>query len=783
MPAKKDTNKEAAEEKPKARISGELDFSQIPEGTFNESLELRAAVVREGKVLGSTVLKAAKDTARRIPFDVEFDAPILPGARLPCPVILVVGPNVTDRELLGLETLTHQVDLAPRKTDARKGAAAPSAELPSVKLGRLVVDPIIYRCWLVCCRTYTIRGRVVCRHWDYNPITRRWTWCDEPVPGATVQAFDVDCFWWWCRRDLIESATTAVDGSFEITFTWCCFRWYPWLAPNWTIDPDLLRRIRELLAAAKIPIPPVPPGPDPDPSIFQQILGTATAFPGPALSAAAMTGMSLPPAPGPASSVSAEALQALIPRSPELEALHVWPWWPWTDCAPDVVFRVTQPCDGVTNVIYSETNAQTRWNIPTNLTVTLFANDKACCVPVCRDPECPECIKLTWVGCTPIDQISASAGPPDLRGYAYTGTSLDRPFYGSLRIRGAVGWDVDYLKVQYSKDSGPWTDMTAPVFGGYSRRYWPGFLPFVPVTFSPVLKSGQAVIMTRRHYEDLNPGIPRFGGAVIWDDFDTLFYFNTTDPALTPDGLYQLRFIGYTADAGDNLILASESILPTCGQVTPETVYLRIDNQAMIHPLPTPQHPCTAIHKCTNEPDCYIRSVCKNEGQLDEICISACDIVRLNPKDTLTIHFTVTCPPTVQDGHLGGYWLRAEYGVSQVFYIGTAPVDPAARGTFLSDPTIEVGPDYTNVVASQSALAQGAPRPHWYGGDYKVTLNGSDFPECCAYLLRLWAWKRTTDGCSDPSVTHFNQFELAFTVLRPDLCPGICPDETQKAPR
>jgi hypothetical protein len=173
--------------------------------------------------------------------------------------------------------------------------------------------------------------------------------------------------------------------------------------------------------------------------------------------------------------------------------------------------------------------------------------------------------------------------------------------------------------------------------------------------------------------------------------------------------------------------------------------------------------------------------VCKNEGQPDQICISACDIVRLNPNDTLTIHFTVTCPSTVQDGHLGGYWLHAEYGVAQVFDIGTAAAgapcpaigSPDPRGVFEADPTPEIGPTYSQ------ALTQGAPRPHWYGGNYKVTLRGCDFPECCAYMLRLWAWKRTTNGCSDPSVTHWNQFELSFTILRPDLCPSACPEGSQ----
>ena len=34
---------------------------------------------------------------------------------------------------------------------------------------------------------------------------------------------------------------------------------------------------------------------------------------------------------------------------------------------------------------------------------------------------------------------------------------------------------------------------------------------------------------------------------------------------------------------------------------------------------------------------------------------------------------------------------------------------------------------------------------------------------------------KSTNGCSDSSVTHYNQFELSFTVLRPGRCPGLCP--------
>jgi hypothetical protein len=748
-------------------ILGELDLSGIPEDQFDPQLELRAAVIREGVVLGSTVLKTGS-IRERLPFAVQFEPTILPGGRFPCPVRLLIGPNIGDLELLGIESLAVEVDLKPPKTtdgDPNRPEEDPAAEeITRVPLGTLVLKPDLYLCWIFCCRTYTIRGRVVCRHWQYDPFTGHYRFCDAPVPGATVEAYDVDCFFIWCHRDLIKSATTDINGNFTLQFRWCCLNWRPWLNRNWAVEADLFSHVQHILGNAGIPLPPVPPGPDPDPTYLQQIAAQAGLAPG-----------AMPPGvPGILDApVSGEALRAVLPASAELAALHVWPWWEWNDCAPDVVFRVAQQCGGQLRVIHSETSSQTRWNIPTTLNVTLLANDQACCLPVCRDPECPECLKITFVGCTPSDRIGATAGPPDLRGYGYSNLSYDRPFYGSLQIRGGVGSDVDYFKVQVSRNGGAWSDLPVPAFDGFSRSYWDGSSAVVALApaFTPLLKNGQTVMVTRQHYEALHPEIPRFGGSVIWFDYDTLFYFNTiANPGLTPDGLYQLRFVGYTADAADNLVLASERLLPTCGQRASETVFIRVDNRAMIHAPSTLLHPCGSgtVHTCTNEPDCWIRKICVNEGTAGEYCIAACDIVRLAATDRLTVHFSVTCPPTVEDGHLGGYWLRAEYGVAQVFSIGTG-----LHGTFAPDPTFEVGPDYA------AALLQGAPRPHWYGGDYQVTLRGSDFPECCAYLLRLRAWKRTTNGCSDPQWVHANEFQIAFTILRPELCPDVCPEQRQ----
>jgi hypothetical protein len=733
-----------------AVLKGELDLKAI-QGEFDVNFELRVAAMRAGRVLASTVIRP-KGPVESIGFKLFLEPPRLPNAKRPCPVRIYVGPNVEDSALASVGTLVGEVDFAA----LGKGEERASLR-DSIDLGRLAVTAFDYVRWLSLCRSYTIHGRVVCRQWRYDPELQRWTFCDSPVPGATVEVYDVDRFLWFFFRQQIATAVTDVHGNFTIRFRWCCHGILPWLKTAPMLDPEIFAKVQELFAANGVPLSSMPPGQELGPRFLEELTTQL----------AVARGLKQPLSTGLGAALSAGEILELLPPSAELAALRVWPWFHTRDCAPDIVFRVTQICGGEARTIYAESNAQTRWNVSTTTSVTLFANAEACCIPACHDPECPECLKLQWIGCTPTALIGNSAGPPDLRGYGYVDANLDRPFYGALRVRGGVGWDVDYFKVQYSRDGGPWTDLPHPVFAGFGRSYWDGSSNQA-VSFLPTSKNGQFVMMTRRHFEILNPGIPRFGGTVNWDDYDTLFILDTFDYALrtarVPDALYQFRFVGYSADAADNLILSSQRVLPTCGQQSDETVFVRIDNQSQA-PHIVPGIPCTEVHACIAEPDVYIRRICVNEGRANEHCILACEIVTLNATDTLTIHFTVSVPHTTQDGHLGGYWMRAEYGLAQLFHIGTG-----SHGTFEPDPTAEVGPDYA------MALLQGAPRPQWFGGDYKVTLTGADFPECCAYQIHLRAWKRTTDGCTDPQWIHANEFELAFTVLRPELCPNTCPE-------
>lgn len=785
-----------------ATARGTIDLGGIPSEDFNPDLELRVAAVYGGAILGSTTLKAGEQ--RDVSFEVELEPVINPGSIIPCGFRIVVGPNVGDRELLSLDvaSTTYQFERSkqspPGKASKKKGSPETTADVDpgaahdesdteraraeftklQIDVGKIEVLPHIYRCWLWCCRIYHVRGKVVCRNWTYDPIKHQWRWCDDPVPGAKVDIYDVDRFLFWYREDLITTVTTEFDGTFEATIVWCCSR-FPWWE-GWLIDDEILRHIRELLLERNVILKPPPP--DPDPTFLQELAGSLRPRPALATSAASATVEEV--------STSAESLRALLPESDRLSSLRVWPWWDSNDCEPDVIFRVHQFCKDRDEVIHDEGPAQARWNIPQNLNVTLFANDKACCLPICRDPECPDCMKLNWVHCIPVDYLADAsfAGPPDLRGYARVPSQEDYTLFGSLQMRGDIGREIDYFRPQYSKDGGPWTDLPTPQFAGYSRRYWQGaagyspYIPFVPT--SKAYGGGNVVVIpTRHHYEELNPGLPTFGGEVFWDDWDTLFYFATDATPSLGDGLYELRFVGYRADGSDELVAGSEFVIRTCGLPMWETVYLRIDNQANPHGHPALDHDCAGIttHLCVDEPEAYIRSLVKNEGLWNEQPVSVCDIVELQPTDTLTVHFTVTVPANAQDGHLGGYEMVANYGASLQFSLGGAalgapcpePDSGASRGIFEADPpsgSVQVGPSYAE------ALAQGAPRPHWYGGKYKVTLRGCDFPVCCAYDIYLHAWKRSWNGCNSIPWTHYNQFHNTFTVLRRDKCPHICRD-------
>ena len=757
-----------------------LDLSQIQEDPelkekFQmEEKPLKIAAVRDGKILTSFEVDIGKiRDLSSIPVQIDFDYP----SEKPPGVYIMIGPNVSEREFLGIET--KRIWVPPKKF------VESTADLTKDKV---IIHQYLFRRWLILCRTFTITGKVVRR------VKTATGYCDAPVPGATVDAFDVDCWWFWWKRDKVGTTITKPDGTFEIKFKWCCILWYPLLKPIWVINPDLLKYITK---AVKPIVGPIPQEALKSPVQFEEFLekvsGTPVPIPIPCPESAEpvterFMASSSPSATSEYTAVIPKTPDITLPYStiikeliPQLKPIYpAFPCWPFRpkDCAPDIIFLVKQECKGTVHAVVYEDIFDTRWNIPTSLNVTLFANEKACFVS-CEEPPPGDCLKFNWVNCCHVNNIGTSSGPPDLRGYYNPGNG-DNPFAGTIRVRGlfGAGSDVDYFKIQYSHDDGPFKDMPEDKLVGFSRAYYappPGSPPLTPskynsVPFNPQLVDGRIVYKTVKKAEEENPLPGWWPWGRLWDDIDTLFRWNSSGFP-EGDGLYIMRLVGYEWNDKTKK-LVNEQVMKTC-ELKPskeERVMVRIDNRNPNDPIyeSTEDRPCGAgtIHLCTYEPDCDFKELIhvKNDssGVKTSTPIGPCDIIELSKDDEVVIHFNASD----KDGHLLGYQMTAHWGENKVFNV-------LASGTLEPDPDVLVGPSYAKTFSGvqgvhRTTLPATNPehdRPCWFGGNYKVTVKGDKF-ETCAYTLRLRVWKRTIEHCIDPYHVHANWCSYSFTIKK-----------------
>jgi hypothetical protein len=746
--------------------------------------EIKTVVQLPDGGLHETVAKLTKDGKGRALFEFEEH---------PGKVRILLGPgNASADAILNLQTLTRTIQ--------------PAQWRDKFELRLPVIIPQYYLLWwLRWCRTFTITGRVVC------PDGR-------PVPGATVCAYDIDIFWWWINKQSVGCATTDIDGTFEITFTWCCgwWPWYWWNWRKWVIDPILSDRLIEQLRKLKVRKIPIP-DPIPDPHIFEEILAGLGPGPlppppiqreqvamgdlkaeeaGPRMTEMETTGLES------AQALSLQAglrghllesglLDSLRPRLakiirpiPELAGLHIWPWWPWypwRDCTPDIIFEVTQPCGGAVQVVYDESWLDTRWNIPTELDVTLVANDLACCLHDHDDPV-GDCLFLSHV-CSGINisqiggNLGAPALPAALNGYAYPGSS-DRPFAGSVPVFGEFGdaapadfyefewWNPAHLPIP------DWEPMPPGGFSAPTRTYFgpglaaePGLVHDVPFPITPM--DGRNVIESRLHFEaDHDP----LSWGVTRDWFlSSAYYLGTIQTGAFPDGLQRFRVKSYQLVAGH---LDGGHVLNQCYVVPGVENYLllRIDNQvtgaASGHPGVWLDHPCGGgtVHTCTLEPETILLNVkiLNADGTLKAI-IGPCGEVTVDADDLLEIDFVAYDVA----GHLDHYWLQVTYGENQVRWIADGGgLNAGVGASFVASPgplaAAQEGPSYWHALADLPA----ATRPTWQGGAISIRANAADvFPITCSYQLELRAYKRTIVSC-DGNLLHRNLSERSFAVHR-----------------
>ena len=673
-----------------------LDASSVED--FEPEGSVKVALVQGDKVLSSQETKLdAKGQGRAV-----FKLDKTPGS----PRVIVGPGDATDDELLGLQTISRSISSrALRRVD-----------------GRLTISPIIISSyywwwWRRWCRTFVIRGRVVCPD-------------GSPVPGAEVCALDVDWWWWWSSSQQLGCATTDANGSFVMRVRWCCgwWPWWWWRNRYWALEPQLVERINPLLELQTDLVPPRPT-PQPDLSILEQLTaqnGIARTAPSTLIDPAGLP------------KLRTELLQRL-PEVSELTALRVWPWWPWRpwwDCTPDVIFKVRQRCQGQDRLIVDEGIFDTRWDIPTQLDVTLVA-DEACCIPEDNQPE-GNCIVLSQVCRSLVNSIGGNpgaAGAPD--GYVNPGlvaTAGDRPFAGVLPVSGQFGSaaNIDYYEVEWSSSpAGPWSTLPPPSFGGLTRWYWgqplpgPGTNDFYPVSFPSQLVGGKLVIESREHFEDTNDPAS-WGTTRLWSSGrDLLFRWLTANNFA--DGTYYLRLVGY-ALAGPNT-LGPPQVLPLCNTDDDNGLALTIDNSTS-----------------DLEPGADIVDV-----RINGSSAGPCSNIDASQGGTLEVDFVAYDV----DRHLAYYSLIATYGKNLAVNLLSAPgatLAPVPLGTI---PAADfVGPNYG------AARGQGAASPHWRAGGLRLTIPNlrNAFPETCCYQLELRVYKRSIVSCDydfEPSKLSF----------------------------
>ncbi len=698
--------------------------------------------------------------------------------------VMVGPPDASDEEMEGLQTIGFNL----------KPQTWKKAELT---LKPVLISPYYWHWWLIWCRTFTITGHVFCP--DGNP-----------VPNATVCAYDVDWWWWWMSKSQVgDCAVTDANGYFEIKFNFCCgwWSWWWWHHRFWYLEPKLADYIvpllKELPELREIPTP----GPKPDYTVFENLLKEdfadlnitrplARTFKKEAPAAAMDAGFEMSSATlsiQPEMSIEPAALPALrdkllklLPKAPELEKLCIWPWYPWypwRDCTPDIVFKVTQECDGEMKVLLDEGFDKTRPNISTTHHEHLHVGSEACCIDDTPDPE-GNCVNITHACNAPISTIGGNFVNPTTTvplpaGYRYPGSvsasnAGDRPFAGTVNIRGGFGTasGADYYHFEYENPigSGNWDPLPAGTFSGFTRLYYGEQSPGGPVdlwhvSFPVEHIDGKDVIKTRQYYETQS--------GLSWETAITdSWWMNNKDMLLRwhtqnnfANGTYKLRVKSYKYQAGQ---LKNPQTLPFCGPGAPPENYLVLttDNRVVTSGLTDAHgHNCGpgTVHICTSEPDTVFLDVKIVHQDNTVTDVAACGKYTVNDTDKLRVDFVAHDPA----GHLSFYTLNVTYGdswkrnlLNPIYGAVVTPLSPTPVAW--APPAAQVGPGYSD---ARTQIIGPAAAPTWKGGAMRLEMDAKNaFPDTCCYQLELRAHKRTIVNCSHSLWGHTNYSEYSFMI-------------------
>ena len=656
----------------------------------------------------------------------------------PGPVKIALGPGtVSAGELTNLQTISVEVP-------ASSWAKARQLKLPSV-----VISSYYWRWWLHWCRSFKVTGRLICVD-------------GSPVIGATVSAYDVDAWWWWFSEELVGTAVTDSSGSFEMDFTRCCgwWPWYWWNLRDWQVDPYLVKEIAAIVKQNPR-IGRLPRAiPTPSLNVFQPLLAaSAKTTRSGVLANVARPAANLADAAVDPNALNGlrEQLADLLPREFPLPIWPWYPWYPWQECGANLIFKATQVCSGQTNTIVAETIADTRWDIANDLSVTLTANDQACCAYQCGR-DCPEgnCVVPSDI-CLGINvgsvagNVGAPASTPAQIGLYAPGVQ-DRPFAGSVGIYGLISESiaVDYYEFEYATSKGgPYAPLPLAAAGGFDRQAFvaPSSWPLVPFPVTQISDGTTThnVIETIAHYQANN-------GAQTWDSATHDLLIELLSLNTLTNGTYYLRMVGYVRPGyTGNLTLAdtdnpaNPGVLLVCDKNPKDKKesnwwVVTLDNQAPLPSDPSGQ-PC-GLHICTDQPTSDILQLAILHSNGNSTVIEGCQTFAINCTDQLQIDFVAYDP----DGYLDYYTLQTLYGVDlsvDLLALPATTFGPSPLAPAWAPAASQVGANYAD------ALSEGATSPVWSGGSIRLTVNAAAaFPTTCAYLMQLNVYKRPIVNCA-----------------------------------
>lgn len=572
---------------------------------------------------------------------------------------------------------------------------------------QLAISDAILKKWWLWCRPYCITGTLV------GP-----NGC--PVPAASVTVYTVNHSGSGYSKVPRVTVTTGPDGTFTACFEWCvcafCFPCWPcwpfwWNCWPWWWERDILHII-EVIERQPIPIGPGP---------VERLSNVALIRPeGRAL----IRGQGFQTvARETAFAPDAKRTALIKSKFATAKIRSLFPWWWWCCDDPNIVFSANQ---GGTVVLDENPATDTRWCLPDNSSVVLFANQQAitACPP---GPHPLTGFAWTRVGLVTVDQI--------VQGYTswWGGDAADAAFTGALDIYGgfAPGTPVSYYQVEAGQWSGdPARGGVAPgssaplaadlynyayIFDNTATLVFSGWIKMGPFTQSGVVNL--YATEEARQAGPTPPGLSAFpavpaGGFVLWAYRERKVYTSaSTLVGGSPTGAVDLTLVGYDGTITP-VALTPDAPLTLTIDTTPLT-------SAAINPPITAFRSNGTPATVTNGGDCPAYDV--GPGGYVQVSVTVSDA----------------------GGHLYAYYVDAEHGhgVSDT-------VSPPGLRAYLSNPL---------VIGSDPNYAQKS----WVGGTEVMTYHP---PVDCCYEFRIRAGKRVTDGYTAPTLADYDFQTIGLKV-------------------